>query len=386
MVSILLFFLILGIVVIFHEFGHFLLARANGIHVVEFAIGMGPTLISFKKGDTTYSLKLLPIGGACMFEGEDGLMPEKEDDEDDDASSEYESEDDEITEGKSTKVRSSITKEKGGKTGSGAFNDASVWGRISTVLAGPVFNFILAYIVAFIMIQYAWIAEPMVTDLMPDGAAIEAGLQKGDKIVALNGETVYLYQEMQIFNQMNQGKPVEITYLRDGQKYVTTVTPKWDEETGRYLVGILNQSHVDITLGNSFKYAWYEVRYSAKSVYKSLLMMIQGKISRKDVAGPVGVANMVGEVYEQTKSSMMDVFINMLNIIMILSVNLGIVNLFPIPALDGGRLVFLLIEAITGKSIPPEKEGLVHFVGFVLLMVLMVFIFFNDINNVFFSK
>ena len=158
-----------------------------------------------------------------------------------------------------------------------------------------------------------------------------------------------------------------------------------DEQEGRYLIGIMNESKVEVNLWNSFKYAWYEVRYSGKSVYKSLLMMIQGKISRKEVAGPVGVANMVGEVYEQTKSSFVDVFINMLNIIMILSVNLGIVNLFPIPALDGGRLVFLLIEAVTGRSIPPEKEGLVHFIGFVLLMVLMVLIFFNDINNVFFS-
>ena len=360
-ISIILFFVILGVVVIFHEFGHYLLARVNGIHVVEFAIGMGPNIISFKKGGTRYSLKLLPIGGACMFEGEDGLAAEKEDDEE------------------------TTTKKSTAEEGAGSFNKAGVWARISTVLAGPVFNFILAYIVAFIMIQYAWIAEPVVTQVLPDSAAAEAGLQEGDKIIAMDGEKVYLYVELQMINQMNRGKPIEVTYLRDGQKYVTTVTPKFDEQDGRYLIGILNNSKVDVNLGNSFKYAWYEVRYSGKSVYKSLLMMIQGKISRKEVAGPVGVANMVGEVYEQTKSSAVDVFINMLNIIMILSVNLGIINLFPIPALDGGRLVFLLIEAVTGRSIPPEKEGLVHFIGFVLLMVLMVLIFFNDINNVFFS-
>lgn len=362
MVSIILFLLILGTVVVLHEFGHYLLARVNGIHVVEFAIGMGPNIISFKKGGTKYSLKLLPIGGACMFEGEDGLETKKDEEEEAEGVKDTE------------------------KEGEGSFNKANVWARISTVLAGPVFNFILAYVVAFIMIQFALIAEPYVSKVEPGSAAMEAGLQEGDKIIALNGEKIYIYQELQIFNQMNRGNPAEFTYLRDGQEYTTTITPKYDEETGRYLIGIWNTTHVDITLKNSFQHAWYQVRYSAKSVYKTFFMMLQGKVSRKEVAGPVGVANMVGEVYEQTKSSAMDVFINMLNIIQILSVNLGIINLFPIPALDGGRLVFLFLEVVRGKPISPEKEGLVHFVGFVLLMLLMVFIFFNDINNVFFSN
>ena len=180
-ISIILFFVILGVVVIFHEFGHYLLARVNGIHVVEFAIGMGPNIISFKKGGTRYSLKLLPIGGACMFEGEDGLAAEKEDDEE------------------------TTTKKSTAEEGAGSFNKAGVWARISTVLAGPVFNFILAYIVAFIMIQYAWIAEPMVTKVIPDSAAAEAGLQEGDKIIAMDGERVYLYVELQMINQMNSG-------------------------------------------------------------------------------------------------------------------------------------------------------------------------------------
>lgn len=382
-ISIILFLVILGVVVTFHEFGHYLLARVNGIHVVEFAIGMGPNIISFKKGGTRYSLKLLPIGGACMFEGEDGLAAEK-DDTDGPETEEISLEDEDRDADKDADLKGNKKKRATFKKG-GSFNNAGVWARISTVLAGPIFNFILAYIVAFIMIQYAWISEPIVTSVLPGSAAEVAGLKEGDKIIAMDGEKVYLYVELQMINQMNRGKPIEVKYLRDGKEGLAVVTPRLDEAEGRYLIGIMNQSHVDVTPTNSFKYAWYEVRYSAKSVFKSLLMMIQGKISRKEVAGPVGVANMVGEVYEQTKSSKMDVFINMLNIIMILSVNLGIINLFPIPALDGGRLVFLFFEAVTGRAIPPEKEGLVHFIGFVLLMALMVFIFFNDINNVFFS-
>ena len=151
MVTLILFVLIFGVVVISHEFGHFLLAKANGIHVIEFSVGMGPNLFSFQKGDTKYSLKLLPIGGACMFEGEDGLN-EKED----------------------------------GEDHSGSFLNANVWARISTVLAGPIFNFILGFIIAFIMVNLIVIRDPVATEIVDGGAAQEAGLEAGDSVAVFS--------------------------------------------------------------------------------------------------------------------------------------------------------------------------------------------------------
>ncbi len=348
MVTFILFVVIFGIVVISHEFGHFLLAKANGIHVVEFSVGMGPTLFSFGKGETKYSLKLLPIGGACMFEGEDGLN----------------------------------TKE--GEESEGSFQKANVWSRISTVFAGPLFNFILAFIVAFLMVNLIIIREPYINQVVEDSAASEAGLLAGDKILSLNGERVYLFEEVSLYTALNTDKEIEIVVERDGKEFRTTLVPRYDEEQDRYMMGIVNSDMQRVSGLKAFRYAWYEVRYSVKNTYKSLGMLLTGKVKRTDVAGPVGIAvNVVGKVYEETKESWQDVLVNMLNIVMLLSVNLGILNLLPLPALDGGRLVFLILEVIRRKPIPPEKEGMVHFAGLIFFMILMVFIFFNDLNNIF---
>ena len=351
MVTLILFVLIFGVVVISHEFGHFLLAKANGIHVIEFSVGMGPNLFSFQKGDTRYSLKLLPIGGACMFEGEDGLN-EKED----------------------------------GEDHSGSFLNANVWARISTVLAGPVFNFILGFIVAFIMVNMlVAVRDPVATEIVDGGAAQEAGLLPGDRILALNGSKIHLFEEIQLFCMTYRGGEVTVQYERNGVKGTTTLTPQYDESVGYYMIGIKNAHFVELSGLNSFRYAWYEMRYCVKMTWKSLEMLVQGQVSRQDVAGPVGIAvNVVGKTYETVKDyGWQSVLLSMLNITLMLTVNLGILNLLPIPALDGGRLVFLIWEAITHKPVPPEKEGMVHFIGLVFFMVLMVFLLFNDLVNIF---
>ncbi|MCI8528321.1 MAG: RIP metalloprotease RseP [Lachnospiraceae bacterium] len=351
--TIILFIVIFGVVVIAHEFGHFLLAKANGIHVIEFAVGMGPTLCGFQKGGTKYSLKLFPIGGACMFEGEDGLA------------------------------------EKDGEPGEGSFLKASVWGRISTVVAGPVFNFILAFIIAFIMVNMTGIIairDPIATQVSEGGGAEAAGLQDGDRIVSINGEKLGLYQEISLYMQASyRGGDLEVVYERDGVRHKTMLTPQYDESSGIYLLGVMNADYVSPKGFETLKYAWYEMRYSVKATYKSLGMMFQGRVSREDVAGPVGIAvNVVGKTYDEAKNyGWQSVLLSMLNITLMLSVNLGILNLLPIPALDGGRLVFLLLEILRGKPVPPEKEGMVHFVGLMFFMVLMVVVFFNDLANIF---
>lgn len=350
-VTIILFILIFGVVVISHEFGHFLIAKVNGIHVVEFSIGMGPTLWGFKKGDTKYSVKLLPIGGACMFEGEDGLDAKE-----------------------------------GEPPSEGSFLNANVWSRIATVVAGPVFNFILGGIIALVMVNLIVIQDPVVGEIVEGSAAMEAGLQSGDRILSIGGQKMGLYNDVWLYSMTNSGKETGVRYERDGEEYETKLTPRLDEASGRYMLGISSPTeYVELKGLDSLKYAWYEMRYCFRSTYKSLGMLLQGRVGREDVAGPVGIAvNVVGKTYETAKEfGGMNVLVNMLNITLLLSINLGFLNLLPIPALDGGRLVFLLVEVIRGKPVPPEKEGMVHFIGLMFFMGLMVLLLFNDLSNIF---
>ena len=347
--TIVLFVLVFGVIVVGHELGHFLLAKANGITVVEFSVGMGPKLLRFKKGGTEYSLRLLPIGGACMFEGEDGLDNDN------------------------------------GTPSEGAFPNASVWARISTVFAGPFFNFILAYILAMIVVGYTGSDRPVLNGLIDGYPAQEAGMQPGDLITRMNGERIYVAREIWLNTYVGAGETMNIEFLRDGEKHTVTLTPKYNEEEGRYLLGFNGSGeYVDCRHAGIFKYSYYEVRYSLRATIKSLGMLIQGKATKDDISGPIGVAQVIGEVKEQAEPyGIWVVILNMINIALLLSVNLGVMNLLPLPALDGGRLVFLIIEAIRGKPVPPEKEGMVHFAGFVVLMILMVFVMFNDISRFF---
>lgn len=353
MMTFILFVVIFGVVVIAHEFGHFLLAKLNGIHVIEFAVGMGPTLFSVTKGETKYSVKLFPIGGACMFEGEDGQN-----------------------------VKENLYAE-------GSFSAAGVWSRIGTVVAGPLFNFVFAFVIAFAMVNMSdefAIREPIVSQVTEDGAAAQAGIQAGDRILKLDGERVRLYQEIPLYMQTSYqpGDAIAVECERDGDRYTLMVEPKLDEETGTYLLGIMNADFVEPKGLSVIPHTWYQIRYSVKATYKSLGMMLRGDVSKDDVAGPVGIAvNVVGKTYEAAKDyGWKSVLVSMLNITLMLTVNLGIINLLPLPALDGGRLIFMIVELLRGKPVPPEKEGMVHFIGLIFFMALMVLILFNDIRNI----
>lgn len=361
-----------------HELGHFLIARRNGIRVVEFSVGMGPTLFSFVKGGIKYSLKALPIGGACMFDGEDGVMQEDREE----TGSMYRK--------AGVEPEFSLPSDNGGTMNGGAFaeaegvafTEAGVWKRIAAVFAGPFFNFLLAFVVAVVLTAFSGADLPVIGQVSENSAAEESGLQPGDRITQINHEKIHFYREVMVISSLNQGEPLEIHYERNGEKGVASVQPRYDESAGRYYIGFIGAGeYLKCNPWQVFQYGFYEVEYYVKTTYKSLGMLIRGRVTKDDVSGPIGIAQFVGESYEQAEQNYgtSSAILTMLEIVVLLSVNLGILNLLPLPALDGGRLLFMFVEVLRGKPVSPEKEGMVHFAGLVVLMVLMVFIMYNDI-------
>ena len=333
--------LIFSIIVIFHEFGHFILAKKNGIRVNEFAVGMGPKLFGFKRGETDYVLRALPIGGACVMAGEDEDV-----------------------------------------TDEGTFNSKSVWARMSVVLAGPFFNFFLAFIFAVIIINFAGITPAEIGAVSENSPAEAAGLEAGDVIKEIDGENIHMFAELRMHMMLDPKAQYEVTYERDGQTYDTIVNTVTGSD-GYPMMGVTAYVR-KASFTEMFQYGFYEVKFNIELVFKSLAMLFQGKLTADDMAGPVGMAQIVNENYETAMDYVVSsAILRMMNIVVIFSANLGVMNLLPIPALDGGRFLFLIFEAIRGKPINREKEGFVNFVGFALLMVLMVFILFNDISRLF---
>lgn len=343
--SIIIAILIFSVIIIVHEFGHFLLARANGIHVEEFSLGLGPTLFGRQIGDTFFCLKLLPFGGACMM-GEDDA--------------------DDLSEG--------------------SFNSKSVWARMSVIAAGPAFNLILAWILCSIMVGWAGYRSTVISGVSEGYAAEEQGLQAGDRITKIDGRSMHIWNDITLYTLMHQqSDEVEVTYERDGSIYHTVLQTRALEGDAYPKLGIISPLQMDRTgLLGSIQYGAYTVKYWVNYTFDSLKMLLTGQVGVKDLSGPVGIVNAVGEVYESSAPEGLKVLIlNLMNFSVLITANLGIMNLLPIPALDGGRLVFLVVEAVRRKRIPPEKEGMVHFAGFALLMILMVVVMFNDIIRLF---
>ena len=332
-----------GTIIFVHEMGHFLLAKANKIRVDEFSIGMGPRLFSFVKGETRYSLKILPLGGSCMM-GEDDA--------------------DDVSEG--------------------SFNSKSVWARISVIAAGPVFNFIFAFIFAIILVGVSGYDEPVLGDVSSGYSAEAEGLQAGDRIVKINGKSIHLWREISLYNMLHPGEEADVVYERDGKRYEATITPK-KGENGNYLMGIeWTGKNTDATVLTAIEYGVYEVKYLVDSTLESLKMLITGKVGLDQLSGPVGIVEAMKEADDSAKDAGLKVrFLQFLYFGVLLSANLGVMNLIPIPALDGGRLVFLFVEAIRRKRIAPNKEGWVHMIGLILLLGLMAFVMFNDIVKLF---
>lgn len=336
--------LIFSFIVFFHELGHFTLAKKNGIDVEEFAIGMGPNLFAKEYKGTKYCIKLFPIGGLCMM-----------------------GEDEEATDAP------------------GNFNNKSVWARMSVIAAGPVFNFILAFVISVILVLMIGYDKPVAGSVADGFPVAEAGIEKGDTITHLNGKKIRIFREISSYNQFHQGEEMEVTYLHDGEEKTVTITPKFDDELGYYRLGIGSSGNTKANFFESLQYGAYEVKYWIDTTLSSLKMLITGEVGVDQLSGPVGIVDVVDDAYKQTKHyGGYAVIAQLIYIGILISANLGVMNLLPIPALDGGRLVFLIVEAVRGKRIPPEKEGYVHMIGIALLMALMVFVMYNDIRRVFF--
>ena len=343
--------LMFGVIVFVHEFGHFIFAKLNHIKVNEFSIGMGPAIAKWKKGDTDYSVRALPLGGYCMMEG----MAEESDD-------------------------------------SNAFNSKSVIARLSVLFAGPFFNFVLAFLLSIIVCHFYMIDEPILDDVIAGGAAEAAGFEVGDVITAINGDRIYNYREITLFSMMEDPEtPAEFTYMRDGKEYTTTLTRKLDEASGNYYFGFISKGRPSRGIVDEMEYSIYEVRFQIKTVICSLKMLVSGKLGGDAIMGPVGMGSVVNDVIETAKEETADesvwtqfvvVLLNIVNLAVLFSANLGVMNLLPIPALDGGRIVFVLIEGISGKAVPKDKEMVVTAVSVVLLLMLTIFVFFNDLGNV----
>lgn len=358
--------LIFCIIVLFHEWGHFLLAKKNGIKVEEFSIGLGPTIIGFTKGETKYSIKLLPFGGACMMQGEDEDVQG--------GNSEHEN----GFGANPSKIKIDESR---------SFCNKTPLQRISVVAAGPLFNFLMAFIFSVILIGLHGHTQPIVYDVMPGYSAQAAGMEAGDEIIKMGKMRVHFYEEITGYTLFHPGEDIQVTYLRDGQTYTTTLEQKYDEDAGRYLMGIYgaNEYVKEGPIG-TLKYGLYEMKYWIWYTLNSLKMLVTGQVSVNDVSGPVGIVTVVADAYEQSMADgIYYVFLNMMNIAILLSANLGVMNLLPIPALDGGRLVFLIIELIRGKKVDPKREGMVHFIGLMCLLGLMVLVMANDVRKLFFG-
>lgn len=335
--------LLFSFLIFFHELGHFIFAKASGIRVNEFSLGMGPKLFGFQRGETLYALRLFPIGGFCAMEGEDGESSDER-----------------------------------------AFGNKPVWKRILVIVAGGVFNMILGFLMLVILTgQEDVFATTTIAKFADTSAAQTAGAQVGDRIVEINGYTVRTDQDLSFGFAMADPEAITMKVMREGE----TV------ELGPFSMAAEGEDGETKTLSLDFwvepgqRTFWNVLERSAlktgsmvRMVLASLKGILTGRFGFNEMAGPVGTAQAISKMAQMgLESGFGEAVNNILYMMILITVNLGVVNLLPLPALDGGRLLFLLWELITRKPVPPKYEGYVHAIGFILLIGLMLVVTGNDI-------
>lgn len=330
--------IVFGILIFIHELGHFLTAKAFGVKINEFSLGMGPKLLSKTRGDTAYSLRLLPIGGFVSMEGED--------------------------------------EPSGDPT---AFNNKPVWQRIIIVCAGAAMNLILGFLIMLIIVASSKaVASTTVAEFRKGSTSDQTGLQAGDQILKMDQDKVHIYMDVVFALTLSDGEPMDILVKRDGEKVLLKDVQFPTSEVEGITTSNLDFyfTAADKNVGTVLYNAFYESTAMVKMVWKSFVGLVTGHYGLQQLSGPVGTTSAIGEAASAGLYS----FLFLMGFI---SINLGVVNLFPLPALDGGRLLFLLIELVRRKPINAKYEGYVHFAGFILLMGLMIVVTFSDLCKLF---
>ena len=342
--TIILFILILSLIVVFHEFGHFLFAKLFGVHVYEFSLGMGKRLWYKKIGETEYSIRLVPLGGYVSLAGE------------------------------SVEVDESIDKEN-------RLQSKSVWQRFLIMFAGPGFNFVLATFILFIS---AWIFgfypnKAIVGDVKSDYPAYLAGIREGDLILEIDGKKIKSWDDAMWEIQLSNGRTLDFI-LKDRNNVVKNIVVSpmkvEEEDVTRYVYGIGRTDNREYGFINSIAYAYQKTGTTFKLMGNTIKSLFVGKVGVSELSGPIGIYSVVDS---QSKTGID----NILYLIAFLSINVGVINLIPFPAFDGGRILFLIIEKIKGSPVDSKIENTIHNIGFMLLILLMIYVTFNDIFRIF---
>lgn len=339
--------LIFEVIILIHEFGHFIVAKLCGVKVNEFAIGMGPAIIKKKKGDTTYAWRVFPIGGYCAMEGEDA------------------SSDDERS-----------------------FNKKSVPKRMAIVMAGIVMNLILGFV---LLVIYAIMSAPITSTTVSkfdkeNARSHETGLEVGDEIISVNGMRIFTDMDLSYQFQNDEDSVFDMVVLRNGEKKELKDVA-FDVEDKRMHIDFFVKP-IDADFFTVTSYAFRHTITDGRLIYITLIDLVKGKYSIKDLSGPVGIVDVIGDVIDNQTDEEKGIdwhalITQMLSLGAFITINIGLFNLLPLPALDGGRMVFLIVEAIRRKPVPPEKEGMVHFIGILALLLLMVIVTVSDVIKLF---